>query len=354
MKRVVVVRNGWMEHYAGGDESPIGGGTYNRSSVGHERFNFKEIDGRFFGFVQTNRSDYGLNLKRIDPNTGAASSLDDVLVVFVATHPTEGGQWVVGWYQHATVFGAWQPPPPGSQREDCGYVMVCRATDGVLLPLEKRTWQVPITKGGMRQSTVRYFYTQDGHLERQDWLDAIVQRISSFAAPEEKDRRGSDGWSSQAQVVSVKPSETKLQSQHRAPILRMIRLERFKAAFKPGPIRLHNFNVLIGRNGSGKSTLIEALQWVDTTIRSGASNACRRYHGISDLVNLRSRAKIAHFKIETEWSFEELGETLLHTLKAVDEDGIPFISYEKLQTVPNSKHGQRATYIDTEIGRAHV
>jgi predicted ATPase len=76
-------------------------------------------------------------------------------------------------------------------------------------------------------------------------------------------------------------------------LLAEVTMERFKAAFKPGPIQLQPFNVLIGRNGSGKSTRIEALQWLDTTIRRDAREASDRYFGVRDLVNLRSRAELS-------------------------------------------------------------
>ena len=69
-----------------------------------------------------------------------------------------------------------------------------------------------------------------------------------------------------------------------------VKLERFKAAFKPKPIPLFPFTVVIGRNGSGKSTLLEALQWLDTTIRTDARAASDRYFGAFDLVNLRSQS----------------------------------------------------------------
>lgn len=84
--------------------------------------------------------------------------------------------------------------------------------------------------------------------------------------------------------------------------LRSVRLERFKAAFQPGRIRMYPLTVVIGRNGSGKSTLLEALQWIDTAMRYDCKVACERYHGIHDLVNLRSQAKPLFFRLETEWS----------------------------------------------------
>ena len=57
-------------------------------------------------------------------------------------------------------------------------------------------------------------------------------------------------------------------------MLTSVKLECFKAAFKPKSVELHPFTVIVGRNGSGKSTLLEALQWVDVTIRRDAGAAC--------------------------------------------------------------------------------
>lgn len=86
--------------------------------------------------------------------------------------------------------------------------------------------------------------------------------------------------------------------------LTSVKLERFKAAFKPDPVELHPFTVIVGRNGSGKSTFLEALQWVDVTMRRDAGAACDRYLGIKDLLNLRSAATPGYFSIHCEWQVE--------------------------------------------------
>ena len=53
-----------------------------------------------------------------------------------------------------------------------------------------------------------------------------------------------------------------------------VRLERFKAAFKPeGPIIFRPFNAFIGRNGAGKSTVIEGCS--GSTTRSVWTSARR-------------------------------------------------------------------------------
>ncbi len=55
MTRVLFARIGWMRWYKGpqaDDEKPIGGGKYNKDSLGHEAFNFREINGQMLGYFQ--------------------------------------------------------------------------------------------------------------------------------------------------------------------------------------------------------------------------------------------------------------------------------------------------------------
>jgi len=92
--------------------------------------------------------------------------------------------------------------------------------------------------------------------------------------------------------------------------LESVKLERFKAAFRPDPLSLSPFAVLIGRNGSGKSTVLEALQWLDIALRHDAVRACERYSGIHDLLNVRSRSQnTRYFKLFLDWSEKEERET---------------------------------------------
>lgn len=116
------------------------------------------------------------------------------------------------------------------------------------------------------------------------------------------------------------------------PKLVLIELDRFKASFQPGVVALLPFTVLIGRNGSGKSTLVEALQWIDATLRRDAVEACKRYFGVHDLVNLRSQAAQLFFAIGLEW--ELAGKRWRYRVKVnEDADGItPHLVEEELST----------------------
>jgi predicted ATPase len=129
-------------------------------------------------------------------------------------------------------------------------------------------------------------------------------------------------------------------------LLREVRLERFKAAFMPDPIPLTPFTVVIGRNGSGKSTFLEALQWVDRTLREDARRACERYQGIHDIINVRSQTKRRFFGLEMTWEEQEESANTLRYHLEVDEgrDASPLIHREKLTA---HAQGRRTPLIDT-------
>lgn len=122
-------------------------------------------------------------------------------------------------------------------------------------------------------------------------------------------------------------------------ILKSVKLECFKAAYQPEPIPLQSFNVLIGRNGSGKSTLLEALQWVDVALRRDAREACDRYFGMRDLVNLRCEGELPYFRLGFEWDQEE---ALSYELKVLNQRGLPRVSTEVLHSDSHD-----VTFVDT-------
>lgn len=132
-----------------------------------------------------------------------------------------------------------------------------------------------------------------------------------------------------------------------------VQLERFKAAFKPKALYLTNFNILIGRNGSGKSTLLEALQWLDTTMRSDARAASDRYFGVQDLVNLRSTERwfrIALGLVPQGWNKDPKEIVNYEVRVDANNDGTPEITIENLWTGP-SKRRNRFIKLDPASGK---
>lgn len=142
-----------------------------------------------------------------------------------------------------------------------------------------------------------------------------------------------------------------------APLhLSEVRLERFKAAFKPGPITLQPFNLVIGRNGSGKSTLLEALQWIDATLRRDAREASSRYFGSGDLVNLRSRTSTPYFRLTLRWSWSDGFDTraLRYSLTVEDRAGLPHIVDEELCTLDARGAVVRPIVTTSSLGRTSM
>lgn len=107
-ERVLFARIGRMGRYAGpqfGDQKPQGGGKHNDQHLGHEAFNFRNFDGKLYGFVRPR-----VTLRKIDSTVSSKSaSLDRVTVVFVA--PLGGSQKVAGWYKGALVHREQQVYP---------------------------------------------------------------------------------------------------------------------------------------------------------------------------------------------------------------------------------------------------
>jgi hypothetical protein len=189
-KRVLFARVGWMRGYRGpqpDDEKPIGGGKYNKAGLGHEAFNFKPIDGKVMGYFQpqmqpkTRRKSHPskIVLEKIEPRF-AGDLLDKVLVVFVARNPVEGGQYLVGWYKNAVVHRL-EKHSSASQRNRFGYFIETNSADAVLVPVGRRTFEVPRGKGGFGQANICYPFTnRAGQPKQGNWMDEALAYISSY------------------------------------------------------------------------------------------------------------------------------------------------------------------------------
>ena len=143
---MIFFRVGWMTSYMGKTSSDeiIGGGSYvQKHGFGHEVFNFLQFRDRMFGYVSPPGKSRKLTIGKIN-GVKQQESVDDVLVVWVATDPEARGGYVVGWYKNATVFESAQPAPAGSNRsfqgETCDYYATAASKDTVLLPPNERVF----------------------------------------------------------------------------------------------------------------------------------------------------------------------------------------------------------------------
>ncbi len=106
---ILFCRIGWMANYSGDIKNdPIkNGGSYNLKNVGYEVYNFKNFGGKYYGFIEPEGT---IHLERIEKNN-KDDYLDNVLVVWIATNPKKGGQYIVGWYKNAKVYRKMQELP---------------------------------------------------------------------------------------------------------------------------------------------------------------------------------------------------------------------------------------------------
>ena len=105
--KILYCKIGWMKAYKGvADERPLGGGAYNRDHIGFESYNYLGVNGEYYGFVNPNPS---IDITRLGAEN-QDNSIDDVLVVWVALRPGDR-QYIVGWYESATVYRRLQAVP---------------------------------------------------------------------------------------------------------------------------------------------------------------------------------------------------------------------------------------------------
>ncbi len=106
---ILYCRIGWMSSYRGAaDERPLGGGKYNLENIGHEVHNFLGYEGKYYGFVEIGNNG-SIHIEKFCGDK-KADSVNCILVVWVARKPT-GGQFIVGWYENATVYRRLQNVP---------------------------------------------------------------------------------------------------------------------------------------------------------------------------------------------------------------------------------------------------
>jgi hypothetical protein len=168
LPKVLFAKIGWMLRYRGISDSdqlcsrmkyPM------EHKRGWEVFNFAGYEGVLYGDVIANRGGIP-RLKRIDPSC-TSKVLRNILVVFVASWPhrydkkqrdayhlaekeagtlarrMSGQQVVVGWYPVATLQGDRYRRSPDPRAKGIKYLCTERASRGVLLPAELRSWRVP-------------------------------------------------------------------------------------------------------------------------------------------------------------------------------------------------------------------
>lgn len=181
-----------MKSYQGiidGVDTIKGGGSYvKENKFGHEVYNFLPNNGFVYGFVQPPHSTR-INIGRFgaDPSS---DSVDDVLVVWVATRPS-GGNVIVGWYKDATLFKEYQYSEDLNRNykdEKIGYNVKAKEEDSILLPIDERVFHIKRGKGWMGQSNIWYADQESN----EDFKNEVFEYIYNNIIPlkDEKEKKG--------------------------------------------------------------------------------------------------------------------------------------------------------------------
>lgn len=203
----------WMDYYKGitGKDKPKNGGSFvDEIGDAAEAYNFdpvfltdsngEELGKYCLGFVETkwgNGKDH--NQLRFENICGCEDlenedSVDDVLVVFCAKFPyaLTNETYIVGWYNHATVYRYCQEFEFAAEGEDEPYIqlsfMLAKAEDCVLMPTAARRnfekWRVPRKKNGISygfgQANVWYARDREENKALDDFLNKIVKNIEEY------------------------------------------------------------------------------------------------------------------------------------------------------------------------------
>lgn len=142
MDPIIFINIGWTIHYAGIiDNDPISGGhTYFKDhDIGHELWNFQKTNASYYGYIPRSLCPDFRNFSVKKSN----KSIDNILVIWVATDPRDKRHKIVGWYKNATIV----KKPFTIEHQDI--TVKCniktKAYNGVLLNREQRSFIVPTT-----------------------------------------------------------------------------------------------------------------------------------------------------------------------------------------------------------------
>lgn len=195
---IIFLRTAWMIHYRGvtTDDLPSGAGHFVDENLdGGEVMNFLPAGRRFYGFARL-QSDGSYNLARLGAGR-YEEFVDDVTVVFFAKNPFTGGQFVVGWYEHARFFRHFQVLPDNRRPEHPHYNCYTNRKNAVLLPLAQRKFRLPADGPGQTNAWYVMEYRNTG-----PYLKEFAKFKRNPAAYGRKKSRGA-GWQLDAEKRKV-------------------------------------------------------------------------------------------------------------------------------------------------------
>lgn len=162
--RILFCNIGWMKYYDGQNDSDrlLNGGKWVKENQnGGEKYNFNNLNGYYYGYVGYVEN---MRIERFQGITTKDQKVEDVLVVWVAKDNKQNNK-IVGWYKNATVYRKYKEFNINTtDRQHVFYRIKASVFDSTLLPIEKRTFDIPrasIDKDGVGMGQSNIWYAEE-------------------------------------------------------------------------------------------------------------------------------------------------------------------------------------------------
>jgi hypothetical protein len=191
-KRIIAMRIAWMRNYDGVDgDIPIGAGSYvAENKDGGEAYNFRKIGGSYYGYARNQK-----NRKYSIEALGASkedNKIDHVKVIFFATNPIVGGQFIVGWYNDATFYRELQWLDSYKRENRPEYICQAPVKNGTLLRTDKRVFNIAKDKSHRPGETNHWYLMKKPYPELNQEIWDFIH--GAYRGKKDKGRRKGTGW----------------------------------------------------------------------------------------------------------------------------------------------------------------
>ncbi len=176
---ILLLHTTWMTNYRGLERN-IGAGGFDYAQehgFGHELFNFFPYRNRHYGYAPVRHGT--INIGKLGAGH-SDDSIGGILVIWTAPDPDNDGRRIVGWYKNATVYRHDQDgldPRRVVERKRVRFNVSAASTDGALLPVRDRVFEVPHGGPGLPGQSPAFFVPSDSDLARQLWTYVRERRV---------------------------------------------------------------------------------------------------------------------------------------------------------------------------------
>ena len=180
--RIIFCNITYLRYYDGrtaGELTPVTGGRWvKENSDAHEKWNFLNMDGKCYGYVQ-GISDT-MHIEKFDGVSSASQTADDVTVIWCASRGDK--IVIIGWYEHATAYRSLMPcfVTPISGLERC-YWFETEAENAYLLPENMRTYKIDRAAiAGQGKGFGRYnYWFADSEYAKKEIIPPVIDYINN-------------------------------------------------------------------------------------------------------------------------------------------------------------------------------